>query len=411
MKEASNITEKQIATGNVVKAFGNLLHVEFQGDIHQGEVAMVRIGGGVALKGEVIEIVGNVAKIQVFEDTRGVRLNTAVEFTTHLLEAELGPGLLTSIFDGLQNPLEKVADATGLFLSRGVYIPPLDRSRHWDFHPGVKPGDLVRRGDSLGYTMEGRFHHEIMVPFTLFGEFTINWVIKPGSYTIDTVVARAVDSKGEEHHFTMMQKWAVKMPLFEGEKIKASRMMDIGMRIIDTQFPVLKGGTFCAPGPFGAGKTVLQHHLSKYSSVDIVVVVACGERAGEVVEVLRSFPHLTDPHTNEPLMHRTVMICNTSSMPVAAREASIYMGATIAEYYRQMGLDVLLLADSTSRWAQAMREMSGRLEEIPGEEAFPAYLGVAYRRFLRAFWRGLAKEWKTRVDDDRRDRLSSWGKF
>ncbi|MGC1878778.1 MAG: V-type ATP synthase subunit A [Rhabdochlamydiaceae bacterium] len=381
MKEASNITEKQIATGNVVKAFGNLLHVEFQGDIHQGEVAMVRIGGGVALKGEVIEIVGNVAKIQVFEDTRGVRLNTAVEFTTHLLEAELGPGLLTSIFDGLQNPLEKVADATGLFLSRGVYIPPLDRSRHWDFHPGVKPGDLVRRGDSLGYTMEGRFHHEIMVPFTLFGEFTINWVIKPGSYTIDTVVARAVDSKGEEHHFMMMQKWAVKMPLFEGEKIKASRMMDIGMRIIDTQFPVLKGGTFCAPGPFGAGKTVLQHHLSKYSSVDIVVVVACGERAGEVVEVLRSFPHLTDPHTNEPLMHRTVMICNTSSMPVAAREASIYMGATIAEYYRQMGLDVLLLADSTSRWAQAMREMSGRLEEIPGEEAFPAYLGSRIAAF------------------------------
>ncbi len=381
MKEASYITQKQVATGKVIKAFGNLLHVQFEGDIHQGEVSMVRIGGGVSLKAEVIEIVGDVAKIQVFEDTRGVRLNTSVEFTTHLLEAELGPGLLTSIFDGLQNPLEKVADATGLFLSRGVYIPPLDRSRHWDFHPTVKPGDVVRRGSYLGYTMEGRFHHQIMVPFTSFDGYTINWVIKPGSYTIETVVARGVDNKGEEHHFTMMQKWAVKMPLFEGERVKASRMMDIGMRIIDTQFPVLKGGTFCAPGPFGAGKTVLQHHLSKYSSVDIVVVVACGERAGEVVEVLRSFPHLTDPHTNEPLMHRTVMICNTSSMPVAAREASIYMGATIAEYYRQMGLDVLLLADSTSRWAQAMREMSGRLEEIPGEEAFPAYLASRIAAF------------------------------
>ncbi|MBS0604431.1 MAG: V-type ATP synthase subunit A [Verrucomicrobia bacterium] len=381
MKETSHTTLKQTATGKVLKAFGNLLDVEFQGDIHQGEVAMVRIGGGVSLKAEVIEIVGNVAKIQVFEDTRGVRLNTSVEFTSHLLEAELGPGLLTAIFDGLQNPLEKVADATGLFLSRGVYIQPLDRTRHWDFHPSVKPGDVVRRGDFLGYTMEGRFHHQIMVPFTFFGEYTINWVIKPGSYSIDTVVARAVDEKGGEHNITMLQKWAVKMPLFEGEKVKASRMMDIGMRIFDTQFPVLKGGTFCSPGPFGAGKTVLQHHLSKYSSVDIVVIVACGERAGEVVEVLRSLPHLTDPHTNEPLMNRTVIICNTSSMPVAAREASIYMGATIAEYYRQMGLDVLLLADSTSRWAQAMREMSGRLEEIPGEEAFPAYLASRIAAF------------------------------
>jgi V/A-type H+/Na+-transporting ATPase subunit A len=381
MKEMSYSTVKSLATGKVVKAFGNLLEVEFQGDIRQGEVCMVRMGGGISLKAEVIEIAGNIAKIQVFEDTRGVRLNTVVEFTSHLLEAELGPGLLTSIFDGLQNPLEKVADATGLFLSRGVYIQPLDRTRHWDFHPTAKEGDVVCRGDSLGYTMEGRFHHHIMVPFTLFGNYTVNWVIKPGSYTIDTVVARVVDEKGGEHSLTMLQKWPIKIPLFEGEKIKSTRMMDIGMRIIDTQFPVLKGGTFCSPGPFGAGKTVLQHHLSKYASVDIVVIVACGERAGEVVEVLRTLPHLTDPHTSEPLMHRTVMICNTSSMPVAAREASIYMGATIAEYYRQMGIDVLLLADSTSRWAQAMREMSGRLEEIPGEEAFPAYLASRIAAF------------------------------
>ncbi len=371
---------EQIATGKVVKAFGNLLQVEFEGNIRQGEVAMVTVGT-VSLKAEVIEIVGNEAKIQVFEDTRGIKLGSFVTFSTHLLEAELGPGLLTSILDGLQNPLEKVADAAGLFLVRGVYMQPLDRLRHWDYHPKAKVGDVLTRGDSLGYTMEGRFHHEIMVPFTHYGEYKITWVIKPGSYTIETVVAKAVDEKGVEYHFTMLQKWPIKMPLFVGERVRGHKMMDTGMRIFDTQFPVIKGGTFCAPGPFGAGKTVLQHHLSKYSSVDIVVLVACGERAGEVVEVLRTFPHLTDPHTNEPLITRTVIICNTSSMPVSAREASIYMGATIAEYYRQMGLDILLLADSTSRWAQAMREMSGRLEEIPGEEAFPAYLGSRISAF------------------------------
>ncbi len=372
------MTEK--ASGRVVKAFGNLLHVEFQGDIRQGEVGMVRLGN-ISLKGEVIEIAGAYAKMQIYEDTQGIKLGTPVDFSNHLLEAELGPGLLTSIIDGLQNPLEKVADAAGLFLVRGVYLPPLDHSRHWDYHPSRQVGDSVERGDFLGYTMEGRFHHQIMVPFASQGAFTLTWVIKPGSYTIDTVVAKGVDAKGHEHAFTMVQKWPVKTPLFAGEKIKGSKMMDIGMRIVDTQFPVIKGGTFCSPGPFGAGKTVLQHHLAKYSSVDIVIITACGERAGEVVEVLSTFPHLIDHHTSEPLINRTVIICNTSSMPVSAREASIYMGATIAEYYRQMGLDVLLLADSTSRWAQAMREMSGRLEEIPGEEAFPAYLGSRIAAF------------------------------
>jgi len=381
MKDQSNYVERKDATGKVLRAFGNLLQVEFEGSIRQGEICMVRLEDNVSLKAEVIEIVGNVAKIQVFEDTRGVKLGTKVDFVSHLLEAELGPGLLSSIVDGLQNPLEKVADATGLFLTRGVYIEPLDRERRWDYNPIAKVGDVVLRGDVLGYTMEGRFHHNIMVPFSYFEKFSITWVIKPGSYTIDTVVAKGVDENGTEKEFTMVQKWPVKIPLFEGQKIKATKMMDIGMRIFDTQFPVLKGGSFCSPGPFGAGKTVLQHHLSKYSSVDLVVVVACGERAGEVVEVLRTFPHLIDPHTNESLMNRTVIICNTSSMPVAAREASIYMGATIAEYYRQMGLDVLLLADSTSRWAQAMREMSGRLEEIPGEEAFPAYLASRIAAF------------------------------
>ncbi len=371
---------KTVATGRVVKALGNLIHVEFEGDIRQGEVVMVDLGK-VSLKAEVIEIAHKEAKIQVFEDTRDIKLDTPVEFTSTLLDAELGPGLMGSILDGLQNPLEKVADVTGLFLTRGTYLPPLDRERRWDYHPTAQEGDVLERGDALGHTMEGRFHHQIMVPFSLHGKFTLTWVIKPGSYTIESVVAKAQDAEGNEHEFKMVQKWPVKMALFDGEKIKPERMMDTGCRIIDTQFPVIKGGTFCAPGPFGAGKTVLQHHLSKYSSVDIVVVVACGERAGEVVEVLRTFPHLTDPHTNEPLMNRTVIICNTSSMPVSAREASIYMGVTIAEYYRQMGLDVLLLADSTSRWAQAMREMSGRLEEIPGEEAFPAYLGSRISAF------------------------------
>ncbi len=365
--------DQMIAKGKVVKAFGNLLQVAFEGSIRQGEVAMVKLDG-VRLKSEVIEINGSEAKIQVFEDTRGVELGTDVEFEGQLLEAELGPGLLTSILDGLQNPLEQVANAAGLFLPRGVYIAPLDRKRKWNYEPRVKVGQVVHRGDSLGTTLEGRFHHQIMVPFSLYGSYKITWVVGAGSYNVDTVVAKAVDETGVEHSFTMVQRWPIKMPLSHGEKIKPSKMLDTGCRIIDTQFPILKGGTFCTPGPFGAGKTVLQHHLSKYSAVDIVIVVACGERAGEVVEVLREFPHLVDPHTGETLMERTVIICNTSSMPVAARESSVYLGMTIGEYYRQMGLDVLVLADSTSRWAQSMREISGRLEEIPGEEAFPAYL-------------------------------------
>ncbi len=362
------------ATGNVVTAFGNLLQVRFEGDIRQGEMAMVHLPNGIPLKAEVIEIVGDLAKIQVYEDTRGVEMGTPVEFEAHLLEVELGPGLLSSIFDGLQNPLEKVADAAGLYLKRGVYIPPLDRKHRWEYRPVAEVGAVVERGDTLGFTMEQRFRHEIMVPFHFFGTCTLTWVIEPNAYPIDTIVAKGVDEKGVEHSFSMIQKWPVKVPLLHGQKIKVEHMLETGMRILDTQFPVLKGGTFCSPGPFGAGKTVLQHHLAKYADVDIVVIVACGERAGEVVETLRTFPHLIDPHTNEPLLTRTVLIANTSSMPVSAREASIYTGVSIAEYYRQMGLDVLLLADSTSRWAQAMREMSGRLEEIPGEEAFPAYL-------------------------------------
>lgn len=374
------VETKQHATGKTVSAFGNLLQVKYEGNIRQGEVAMVHLEGS-ELKAEVIEISGDIAKIQVFEETKNVKLHTPVHFTGELLEAELGPGLLSRIFDGLQNPLEEVAEFAGYFLPRGVYMPPLDKKRRWDYTPVVKVGDKVIRGDTLGTTLENRFLHKVMLPFSKYGKYEITWVIQPGSYSVDETVAKAVDEKGVEHSFSMVQKWPIKIPLLQGERVKPMKMMDTGLRIIDTQLSQMKGGAFCTPGPFGAGKTVLQHHLSKYSSVDIVVVVACGERAGEVVEVLREFPHLIDPHTGETLMKRTVIICNTSSMPVAARESSVYMGATIAEYYRQMGLDILLLADSTSRWAQAMREMSGRLEEIPGEEAFPAYLASRIASF------------------------------
>ena len=368
------------AKGKVVKAFGNLLHVEFDENIKQGEICYINIGN-LSLSAEVIEINGNEAKVQVFEDTTDVKLNTSVTFSSHLLEAELGPGLLTSIFDGLQNPLEEVAKVSGLFLKRGVYIPALDRKKKWDFSPNCKVGDFVHRGETLGVVQEMRFDHQIMVPFKCRGKYQLSYMAPKGSYTIEEPIAKAVDEKGNELTFTMLQHWPVKTPLVQGVRVRPAEMMDTGLRIIDTQFPVLKGGTFCTPGPFGAGKTVLQHHLAKYSAVDIVIVAACGERAGEVVEVLREFPKLINERTKEPLINRTVIICNTSSMPVAAREASVYMAVTIAEYYRQMGLNILVLADSTSRWAQAMREMSGRLEEIPGEEAFPAYLASRIAAF------------------------------
>lgn len=370
----------QLATGEVVKAFGNLLQVRFKGNIRQGEIAMVEVHGQ-NLKAEVIEILKDEAKIQVYEDTRGVGLGTKVHFLGDLLEAELGPGLLQSVVDGLQNPLEKLAEKTGLFLTRGVYIPPIDREKKWDFNPAAKVGDVLKRGDILGTTKETHFDHKIMVPFSCFGKVTLTEVAQAGKYKVEDIIAKGKDDTGKLYEFKMLQKWPVKNALIEGKKIKASKMMSCGLRIVDTQFPLAQGGTFCTPGPFGAGKTVLQHHLSKFSKVDIVVVAACGERAGEVVEILKEFPHLNDPNTGGALMERTVIICNTSSMPVAARESSIYLGVTIAEYYRQMGLNVLLLADSTSRWAQALREMSGRLEEIPGEEAFPAYLASRIASF------------------------------
>lgn len=369
----------QTTQGYVVEAYGNLLRVHFDGHVRQGEVAYVNVDNS-WLKAEIIEVIGQEVKIQVFEDTQDVRRGALVTFSGHLLEAELGPGLLQGIFDGLQNRLQVLAESS-VFLKRGKYVNALCRHTLWEYTSKVVVGDFVSPGDTLGVVKEGCFDHKIMVPLSCFKELTITWVISEGSYSVDTVVAKARDIDGKEYNFTMVQKWPIKKAFIRGEKVPCSKIMDVGVRILDTHIPVLKGGTFCTPGPFGAGKTVLQHHLSKYAAVDIVVLCACGERAGEVVEVLQEFPHLTDPHTGESLMHRTCIVCNTSSMPVAARESSIYLGITIAEYYRQMGLDVLLLADSTSRWAQALREISGRLEEIPGEEAFPAYLASRIAAF------------------------------
>jgi len=375
------ITEKApTSTGFVKRAYGNLISVIFDRTIRQGEVAYVSLPSG-KLKAEVLEITGNEAKLQVFEDTREIALETPVEFTGNLLEAELGPGLLSNIYDGLQSPLEEVANKAGFFLPRGFHTGALNREKKWEFTPVAEERQSLKRGETLGTVTENRFRHLIMVPFVLYGKYTLTWIAPQGHYTVDEVIAKAVDEDGNEHAFTMLQRWPIKNQLISGISVKPTTMMDTGLRTIDTQYPVLKGGTFCSPGPFGAGKTVLQHHLAKFSSVDIVIVVACGERAGEVVEVVREFPHLVDPHTGESLMNRTVIICNTSSMPVAAREASVYLGVTVAEYYRQMGLNVLVLADSTSRWAQAMREMSGRLEEIPGEEAYPAYLASRIAAF------------------------------
>ncbi len=359
--------------GKVISAEGNLLTIEFEGDILQSEVVYVKVGGK-SLKGEVLEVSQNRAKVQVFELTKGVKEGLDVELTRDLLVAELGPGLLSQTYDGLQNPLHKLSEQVGYFLERGVYVDPLSRDTKWDWTPTAKVGDKVERADVLGYVPEAIFKHKIMVPFTLVGKYEVSWIKEAGSYTIDEVIAKVKSSTGEEINVTMSQKWPVKKILRFGERLLPTKPLTTGFRVIDTYFPVCQGGTFCVPGPFGSGKTVLQQTLSKHAQIDIVIMVACGERAGEVVETIREFPELSDPRTGKSLMDRTIIICNTSSMPVAARESSVYIGMTLGEYYRQMGLNVLVLADSTSRWAQALREMSGRLEEIPGEEAFPAYL-------------------------------------
>jgi V/A-type H+-transporting ATPase subunit A len=337
------------------------------------------------LKAEVLRVQGREAVAQVFESTKGVAVGDPVEQSGQLLSVTLGPGLLGQIYDGLQNPLEDLAVRFGNFLPRGIDLPALSRNTHWSFTPTVATGVRLHGGDVLGSVQEGRFVHKIMVPFDQSGEVVVTW-IQQGTFTVDQPIARIRDERGDERVLTLQQDWPVRRALPErmvregrSERLFPREPLTTSQRLIDTFFPIARGGTGCIPGPFGAGKTVLQGLISRFSAVDIVLVVACGERAGEVVETIREFPKMQDPRTGGSLMERTIIICNTSSMPVAAREASIYTGITLGEYYRQMGYDVLLLADSTSRWAQAMRETSGRMEEIPGDEAFPAYLNSAIR--------------------------------
>lgn len=368
--------------GKVAAVNGNMISVQFDGTVALNEVGYVKTGGK-RLKSEVIRVRNGQAQMQVFEMTKGISTGDEVEFSGDLLSIELGPGLLGQVFDGLQNPLPQLAEAAGYFLQRGIYLDALPRDREWAFTPVAKPGDTVRSGDCLGTVPEGSFAHRIMVPFNFYDVYTVKSVVPAGSYKVTDTVAVLTDSKGREHTVSMVFNWPVKRAVTcYAERLKPEETMITKIRLIDTFFPVAKGGTYCIPGPFGAGKTVLQHTTSRNADVDIVIVAACGERAGEVVEILKEFPELTDPRTGRSLMERTIIICNTSSMPVAAREASVYTAVTLAEYYRQMGLHVLLLADSTSRWAQALREMSGRLEEIPGEEAFPAYL----ESYIAAFY-------------------------
>jgi len=363
-----------LSTGVIDGVNGNLIRVVFAQPVMLNEVGYAHLGDK-RLKAEIVRIRGKQCWMQVFEDTVGIRVGDAVDFSRELLSVELGPGLLTSIYDGLQNPLPQLAEKAGYFLERGEYLDGLDRAKEWDFTPCVKVGDTVFAGDSVGTVPEGLFTHRIMVPFGWKGGLTITEISDARTCTIEQVVAKAKDSHGEVREIKLYQTWPVKRAIkaYE-ERLRPTENMTTQVRILDTFFPVARGGTYCIPGPFGAGKTVLQQITSRRADVDVVIIAACGERAGEVVETLREFPHLDDPRTGRTLMERTLIICNTSSMPVAAREASVYTAVTIAEYYRQMGLHVLLLADSTSRWAQALRELSGRLEEIPGEEAFPAYL-------------------------------------
>ncbi|UCG72735.1 MAG: V-type ATP synthase subunit A [Chromatiales bacterium] len=353
-------------------------------DVRNTRVAKNEVGyvivGDERLKGEILRVQGGVADMQVFEDTRGVKVGDPVELTGEMLSAVLGPGLLGQVFDGLETPLPALAKEYGFFLPRGRYSDSLDATRKWDFEPVVKAGQRVSAGEPLGVTHEGHLQHKIMVPFDEKESLEVTW-IRGGNLTVHDPIARLKRADGTVMELNMMRRCPVRRPIPEGmlqrrqaERLYPNEPVDTTQRIIDTFFPIARGGTGCIPGPFGAGKTVLQSLIARHSNVDIVVIIACGERAGEVVETINEYPETEDPRTGGSLMERTIIICNTSSMPVAAREASIYTGITIAEYYRQMGHDVLCIADSTSRWAQAMRETSGRMEEIPGEEAFPAYL-------------------------------------
>ncbi len=374
MMDEITLTHSDSPSGRIIGINGNLVTAEFGRSVRQNEVSYVLLGD-TRLMAEVIRVRGRYVDMQVFEDTAGLREGGPVKFSNDLLSVDLGPGLLGQVFDGLQNPLPRLAEAAGFFLKRGLYLDPLPHDQEWEFTPSAEPGDTVRAGSTLGTVPEGIFNHRIMVPFGLLGTATVRTIVPKGLRKPKDEIAVLDTEDGGEMTVTLTQRWPVKIPIkaYE-ERLMPNTQLITQQRILDTLFPVSKGGTFCVPGPFGAGKTVLQQLMSRHADADVVIVAACGERAGEVVETLREFPELEDPRTGKMLMERTIIICNTSSMPVAAREASVYTAVTLGEYYRQMGLNVLVLADSTSRWAQAMREMSGRLEEIPGEEAFPAYL-------------------------------------
>ena len=365
-------------TGKVQGIISNIVIVRVDGPVSQNEICHITVGG-VQLMAEVIKVTGKDAYVQVFDSTRGLRIGAEVEFEAHMLEATLAPGIISRNYDGLQNDLETMES---LFIERGTQTDPIDFEKLWDYKPLAKVGDVVTAGDWLGEGRELWIDHKIMVPFVMDGTYTIKSLTEAGSYNVNTVVAVLTDSKGEDHEVTMVQKWPVKKAI-KGyvSKPRPSRIMETGVRAIDTFNPLADGGTGFIPGPFGAGKTVLQHAISKQAEADVIIMVACGERANEVVEIFAEFPHLDDPRTGHKLMERTTIICNTSNMPVAAREASVYTGMTIAEYYRAMGLKVLLLADSTSRWAQALREMSNRLEELPGQDAFPMDLSAIISNF------------------------------
>lgn len=360
--------------GRITGINGNMVSVEFDGNVKQNEVAYI-ISGEKRLKSEVVRIKGNGADLQVFESTRGLMVGDEVSFSGDLLSVELGPGLLGRLFDGLQNPLHRLAERYGVFLEAGKSLPALPRETKWPFTPKVKAGDSLSGGDTIGTVKEFILEHRVMVPFGMTGRYEVVEISGKGDYSVEEKVALVRDERGELFPLKMFFSWPVKWPVTcYRERLAPSEPLTTRIRIVDTLFPVGRGGTFCIPGPFGAGKTVLQQITSRNAMVDVVIIAACGERAGEVVETIQEFPKIEDPFTGGFLMDRTIIVCNTSSMPIAARESSVYTAVTMAEYYRQMGLDVLLLADSTSRWAQAMRERSGRLEEIPGEEAFPAYL-------------------------------------
>lgn len=366
-------------TKGIVKGIiSNLVQVEVSGPVSQNEICYINLGQE-RLMAEVIKVSGNIAYTQVFESTRGLKPGDTVDFTDHMLEVKLGPGMLSKNYDGLQNDLNKM---TGVFLARGDYTDPLDEDSSWDFTPLAKAGDTVSAGDWLGNVPESWIAHKIMVPFGMTGEYRIKSIASAGTYKITDTIATLVDKDGKEHEVNMIQKWPVKIPIRAYlEKPRPFKLMETGVRTIDTLNPMVEGGTGFIPGPFGAGKTVLQHSISKNAEADMIIFAACGERANEVVEMFVEFPELDDPRTGRKLMERTIIICNTSNMPVAAREASVYTAMTIAEYYRNMGLKVLLLADSTSRWAQALREMSNRMEELPGPDAFPMDLPAIVSNF------------------------------